>query len=77
MLHLPAFITICRLQVSWFMLNLPAAALPVGALSELGRFYQANGPRSRLSEEVKGHVLCHLAAAEAALPPQEKSLLGF
>jgi hypothetical protein len=48
-----------------------------GALSELGRFYQAAGPRSRLSEEVKGSVLAHLDAVEAALPPEEKSLLGF
>lgn len=48
-----------------------------GVLSELGRFYQSAGPRSRLSAEVKGRVLQRLAAVEAALPEQEKSLLGF
>jgi hypothetical protein len=54
-----------------------ALHLGAGALSELGRFYQAAGPRSRLSEEVKGSVLAHLDAVEAALPAEEKSLLGF
>ncbi|KAF8055488.1 tmcC [Scenedesmus sp. PABB004] len=48
-----------------------------GALSELGRFYQRAGPRSRLDEATKSSVLAHLAAVEAALPAEEKSLLGL
>jgi hypothetical protein len=45
----------------------------------LGAFYQANGPRSRLSEDVRGAVLRRLDDAEAALPPLEKrgSILGL
>lgn len=37
------------------------------ALAELGAFYKAKGSRSRLTDEVRGTVLGHLAAAEAAL----------
>ncbi len=47
------------------------------ALSELGRFYQAKGPRARLNAATQQSVLQHLAAVEAALPEEEKSLLGF
>lgn len=54
-----------------------AANAAVAALSELGRFYQKNGPRSRLDESTKDKILEHLATVEAALPPEEKSLLGL
>eukprot|EP00878_Enallax_costatus_P015383 GHUV01016114.1.p1 GENE.GHUV01016114.1~~GHUV01016114.1.p1 ORF type:complete len:198 (+),score=26.86 GHUV01016114.1:98-691(+) len=47
------------------------------AISELGRFYQKNGPRSRLDASTKDSILGHLAAVEAALPPEEKSLIGL
>jgi hypothetical protein len=47
------------------------------AISELGAFYQAAGPRARLSEATKTSVLRHLAAVDDALPAEEESLLGF
>lgn len=46
------------------------------ALQELGLFYQKNGPRIRLSPEAAAAILGHLDAAEAALPPEKKGLLG-
>lgn len=47
------------------------------AISELGRFYQAKGPRARLDTPTRDSILAHLAAVEAGLPEEEKSLLGF
>lgn len=47
------------------------------AISELGRFYQAKGPRARLDTSTRDSILAHLAAVEAGLPEEEKSLLGF
>ncbi|GBF98266.1 hypothetical protein Rsub_10929 [Raphidocelis subcapitata] len=47
------------------------------ALSELGGFYQKNGPRSRLTEEAAAGVRAHLDAVEAALPPEAKGILGL
>eukprot|EP00775_Hariotina_reticulata_P001353 gene1353-1694_t len=47
------------------------------AIAELGRFYQRNGPRSRLTEETRRSVLAHLAVVKSALPEEEKSLMGF
>jgi hypothetical protein len=55
----------------------PARAEVQAALSELGRHYQRNGPRSRLSDDVAAAVLARLDAAEAALPPEKKGLLGL
>lgn len=52
-------------------------AAAADALSELGRFYQSKGPRARLNDSTKDSVLAHLAAVEAALPEEERSLLGF
>jgi hypothetical protein len=50
---------------------------PADAIYQLGRFYQTKGPRARLDEATRDNILGHLAAVEAALPPEEKSLLGF
>eukprot|EP00879_Flechtneria_rotunda_P005315 GHRR01005602.1.p1 GENE.GHRR01005602.1~~GHRR01005602.1.p1 ORF type:complete len:208 (+),score=88.86 GHRR01005602.1:136-759(+) len=47
------------------------------ALSQLGRFYQKNGSRSRLDDATRQSVLSHLAAVEASLPEEPKSLLGL
>jgi hypothetical protein len=57
--------------------GLPRPRRSAGALSELGTYYQKNGPRSRLSAEAAAGVLAHLDAVEAALPPEQKGLLGL
>jgi hypothetical protein len=55
----------------------PLLSLRADAISELGRFYQAKGPRARLDTSTRDSILAHLAAVEAGLPEEEKSLLGF
>jgi hypothetical protein len=47
------------------------------AIAELGAFYSKAGPRAAVTREVRASVLSHLETAEKALPPAEKSILGF
>ncbi|GAB4820470.1 hypothetical protein N2152v2_007516 [Parachlorella kessleri] len=47
-------------------------------IQQLGRFYQTNGVRARLSQDVGSQLLRQLHQAEEALPPlPEQKLLPF
>ena len=47
-------------------------------LQQLGQFYQTNGSRARLNEELGQQLLQQLRSAEESLPPQpEQKLLPF
>jgi hypothetical protein len=48
-----------------------------GALQGLGSFYQKNGPRSRLTDAAAAEIRGHLDKVEAALPPEQKGILGL
>lgn len=46
-------------------------------LRDLGQFYQKNGQRAALSDEVREEVLAKLRAAEATFPPEREKILGL
>lgn len=53
---------------------LPSSLAAADTIQQLGQFYQANGARARLGEELGSQLLEQLHAAEQSLPelPEQK-----